>query len=35
MFWKSAAGGGAVLTALQRSQLYNAGAGLTYAAFTT
>ena len=33
--WKSAAGGGGVLTATQRSQLYNAGAGLAYAAFTT
>lgn len=32
--WKSAAGGGGVLTATQRSQLYNAGAGLAYAAFT-
>ena len=34
MFWKSAAGGGGVLTAAQRTALYNAGAGLTYAAFT-
>ena len=34
-FWKSAAGGGGVLTADQRTALYNAGAGLAYAAFTT
>jgi hypothetical protein len=33
-FWKSAAGGGGVLTAAQRTSLYNAGAGLAYAAFT-
>ena len=35
MFWKSAGGGGGVLTAAQRTALYNSGAGLTYAAFTT
>lgn len=35
MFWKSAAGGGGVLTADQRTALYNAGAGLAYASFTT
>jgi hypothetical protein len=34
MFWKSAAGGGGVLTAAQRSALYNGGAGLPYASFT-
>ena len=34
MFWKSAAGGGGVLTAAQRTALYNAGAGLPYASFT-
>ncbi len=34
-FWKSAAGGGGVLTADQRTALFNAGAGLAYAAFTT
>ena len=34
MLWKSAAGGGGVLTAAQRTALFNAGAGLTYAAFT-
>ena len=34
MFWKSAAGAGGVLTAAQRTALYNGGAGLTYAAFT-
>lgn len=33
--WKSAAGGGGVLSAAQRSALYNGGAGLTYSAFTT
>lgn len=33
--WKSAAGGGGVLTAAQRTALYNGGAGLAYAAFTT
>lgn len=33
-FWKSAAGGGGVLTAAQRTALYNAGAGLAYAQFT-
>lgn len=32
--WKSAAGGGGVLTAAQRTALYNGGAGLTYAALT-
>jgi hypothetical protein len=30
MFWKSAGGGGGVLSAAQRTALYNAGAGLTY-----
>ena len=35
MFWKSAAGAGGVLTATQRTALYAAGAGLTYAAFTS
>lgn len=35
MFWKSAAGAGGVLTADQRTALYNAGAGLAYASFTT
>lgn len=34
-FWKSAAGGGGVLTAAQRTALWNGGAGLAYAAFTT
>lgn len=34
-FWKSAAGGGGVLTTAQRTALYNAGAGLAYANFTT
>ncbi len=34
-FWKSTAGGGGVLTAAQRTALYNSGAGLAYAAFTT
>lgn len=34
MMWKSAAGGGGVLTARQRTALYNGGAGLAYAAFT-
>lgn len=33
--WKSAAGGGGVLTADQRSALYNSGNGLAYAEFTT
>ena len=32
--WKSAAGGGGVLTAAQRTALYNGGAGLTYAELT-
>lgn len=32
--WKSAAGGGGVLTAAQRSSFYNAGNGLAYSAFT-
>lgn len=35
MIWKSAAGGGGVLSAAQRTALYNAGAGLAYASFTT
>lgn len=34
-FWKSAAGGGGVLTAAQRTALWNGGAGLAYAQFTT
>lgn len=34
-FWKSSAGAGGVLTAAQRTALYNAGAGLAYSAFTT
>lgn len=33
--WKSAAGGGGVLTAAQRTALYNGGAGLAYTAFMT
>lgn len=33
--WKSAAGGGGVLSAAQRTALYNAGNGLAYAQFTT
>lgn len=32
--WKSAAGGGGVLTAAQRTALWNGGAGLAYADFT-
>lgn len=32
--WKSAAGGGGVLTAAQRTALWNGGAGLAYSAFT-
>jgi len=35
MMWKSAAGAGGVLTAAQRTSLYNGGAGLPYASFTT
>ncbi|RPJ40149.1 MAG: hypothetical protein EHM35_00660 [Planctomycetaceae bacterium] len=34
-FWKSAAGGGGVLTATQRTALYNGGLGLAYTALTT
>lgn len=34
MFWKSAPGGGGVLTAAQRTALYNGGAGLRYDQFT-
>jgi len=34
MFWKSNAGLGGVLTAAQRTALFNAGAGLPYASFT-
>jgi len=34
-FWKSAAGGGGVLSSSQRTSLWNAGAGLAYANFTT
>jgi len=34
-FWKSAAGGGGVLSSSQRSALWNAGNGLAYANFTT
>jgi hypothetical protein len=33
--WKSAAGGGGCLSAAQRLALWNGGAGLAYAAFTT
>lgn len=33
-FWKSAAAGGGVLTAAQRTALYNSGDGLAYSAFT-
>ncbi len=33
--WKSVAGGGGVLDATKRDALWNAGAGLAYAAFTT
>lgn len=33
-FWKSAAGAGGVLSAAQRTALYNGGAGLAYSAFT-
>lgn len=33
--WKSAAGGGGVLTAAQRTALYNSGNGLAYASFTS
>jgi hypothetical protein len=32
--WKSAPGGGGVLTAAQRTALWNGGAGLAYADFT-
>jgi hypothetical protein len=35
MFWKSAAGGGGVLTTVQRTALYAGGLGLPYASFTT
>lgn len=35
MLWKSAAGSGGVLTAEQKTALYNGGAGLPYASFTT
>jgi len=35
VFWKSAAGDGGVLTADQRTALYNGGAGLPYTSFTT
>lgn len=34
-FWKSAAGAGGALTAAQRAALWNGGAGLAYANFTT
>lgn len=34
MFWKSAGGGGGVLSVEQKTALYNAGAGLPYASFT-
>jgi hypothetical protein len=34
-FWKSAGGAGGVLTAAQRTALYNGGAGLPYTSFTT
>jgi hypothetical protein len=33
--WKSAGGGGGVLNSTKRTTLYNAGAGLAYASFTT
>ncbi len=33
--WKSAAGGGGVLSSSQRTALFNAGNGLAYTAFTT
>jgi len=33
-FWKSSAGNGGVLTAAQRTALYNGGDGLAYASFT-
>jgi hypothetical protein len=35
MMWKSTPGNGGVLTSTQRTALYNAGAGLTYASFTS
>lgn len=35
MFWKSSAGNGGVLTADQRTALYNSGNGLAYASFTS
>ena len=35
MMWKSAAGGGGVLSAAQRTALFNGGAGLPYSQFTT
>ena len=35
MMWKSAAGGGGVLSAAARTALWNGGAGLTYAELTT
>ena len=35
MMWKSAPGGGGVLTSTQRTVLYNSGNGLSYASFTT
>lgn len=35
MMWKSTAGGGGVLDSTKRTALYNAGAGLAYASFTT
>lgn len=35
MLWKSAPGAGGALSAAQRTALYNGGAGLAYAAFTT
>jgi len=35
MFWRSAPGGGGVLTDAQRTALYNGGAGLPYSEFTT
>lgn len=34
MMWKSAAGGGGILSANQKAMLYNSGAGLPYASFT-
>jgi hypothetical protein len=35
MMWKSTAGNGGILSAAKKTALYNAGAGLAYASFTT